>query len=161
MEQSKNTIRKNVAISPGTRVHLRFTLRLPSGEEIARTNIEGATFEVGDGSLLPGFERALFGMRAGTRETVRLAPRDAFGEGSDENVRRFKRTRFGANEDISVGMLYSFADGDRGELAGLVTEADDEMVTVDFNHPLAGREILFEVDILSVERVSNEIVRIV
>ncbi len=152
---------KNVQISPGTRVHLRFVLRLPSGEEIDRTNIEGATFTVGDGSLLPGFERALFGMRAGARETLRLQPRDAFGEGSEDNVQRFKRSRFGADEDIAVGMLYSFADGDRGELAGLVTDVEDGMVTVDFNHPLADREVLFEVDILSVERLSNEIVRIV
>lgn len=156
-----NPSNKNVRISPGTRVQLRFVLRLPGGEEIDRTNVEGATFTVGDGSLLPGFERALFGMTAGMRETVRLAPRDAFGEGSEDNVQRFKRTRFGANEDISVGMLYSFADGDRGELAGLVTDIADGLVTVDFNHPLAGREVLFEVDILGVERISDEIVRIV
>jgi FKBP-type peptidyl-prolyl cis-trans isomerase SlpA len=152
---------KKVQISPGTRVQLRFVLRLPGGEEIDRTDIEGATFTVGDGSLLPGFERALFGMTAGIRKTIRLEPRDAFGAGSEENVQRFKRTRFGADDDISVGMLYSFADGDRGELAGLVTNVEDGMVTVDFNHPLAGREVLFEVDILEVERVSDEIVRIV
>ena len=147
-------------ISPGTKVHLRFVLRLDGGEEIDRTPIEGARFTVGDGSLLPGFERALFGMTAGTRQTLPIAPRDGFGEGSEDNVQRFLRSRFGADEDLSVGLMYSFADGPRGELPGLVIAVTEEFVTVDFNHPLAGKEILFEVDILAVERVSDKIIKV-
>ena len=82
-------------IAPGSRVTLHFSLLLASGQEVDTTrNGDPATFQVGDGNLLPGFEEALLGMRAGDAAQVELAPEQAFGEHNPANVRLLQRRRF-------------------------------------------------------------------
>jgi FKBP-type peptidyl-prolyl cis-trans isomerase SlpA len=106
---------------------------------------------IGDGSLLPGFERAIFGMSAGDRQVFTVLPEDAFGQPNDNNVQLIPRDRFDDDIDLEIGLVFSFGDAAGGELPGLIVAFDDEQVTVDFNHPLAGRTILFDVLIHRVE----------
>jgi len=77
-----------VPVGPGTKVTLKFSLSLSSGETIDQT--ESATFEVGDGSLLPGFESAIFGMKAGESASFEIEARHAFGEPNEDNVHKIK-----------------------------------------------------------------------
>ena len=106
-------------------------------------------FTVGDGSLLPGFEAAIIGMRAGDDAQILIEPGDAFGPHREENVQLLRRDRFGADLALEVGLMVSF-DGPGGELPGVVREVMEEHVEVDFNHPLAGRRIVFDVSIIEV-----------
>lgn len=138
-------------IGPDSRVTLHFTLRLASGEVVDSTRDRApATFTVGDQSLLPGFEQALLGLRAGDRRSVLVDPDNGFGAYNPENVQVMDRTRFAPGVELARGLVLSFADK-QGELPGVVTAVDDDSVTVDFNHPLAGRDLTFEVEILAVE----------
>ena len=139
-------------VSEGTRVFLNFSLSLDDGSEVD-TNFGGdpVDFVVGDGSLLPGFERLLFGMSAGERHMFTVLPEDAFGQPNENNVQYLDREHFDDESDLEIGMIYSFADAGGGELLGVVIGYDDEQVTVDFNHPLAGRTILFDVLVHRVE----------
>ncbi len=139
---------------------LTFSLRLASGDLIDSTGSEPAVFCVGDGSLLPGFERVLFGMKAGEKEQWTLPPDSGFGPHLSENVRMLERSGFGNDIELSEGLIVSFADQQNTELPGVVKKIHGQQVEVDFNHPLAGREILFEAEILAVEQVSNEILRV-
>ncbi|MAT92354.1 MAG: peptidylprolyl isomerase [Halioglobus sp.] len=143
-----------VTVSEGTRVFLNFSLSLEDGSEVD-TNFGGepVDFEVGDGSLLPGFERLLFGMTAGDRQLFTLGPDEAFGAHQDDNVQVMPRSQFDDELELAVGLLLSFADAAGGEVPGMVLSFDDEEVTVDFNHPLAGRTILFDVLVHRVEPV--------
>ncbi|MGA0841042.1 MAG: FKBP-type peptidyl-prolyl cis-trans isomerase [Pseudomonadales bacterium] len=137
-------------IAPGARVTLHFAILLESGEEVDTTRRRApAVFTVGDGSLLPGFEEALFGMQAGDDAQLALAPEAAFGPHRRENVQLLARERF-ADLELEPGLMVSFAAAD-GELPGVVTRLFERTVEVDFNHPLAGRPIIFDVSILSVE----------
>jgi len=145
-----------VPVGPGTKVTLRFSLSLPDGELIDAT--ESATFEVGDGSLLPGFESALFGMKTGDSATHEIAARHGFGDPNEDNIHKMKRINFN-DMDLVEGLVVSFRDGEGSELPGVVKEIVDELVVVDFNHPLAGKDLLFNVEIYAVEQVSNEIIR--
>lgn len=139
-----------MAIAEGTRVTLHFALRLTSGEQVDSTRSgKPATFEVGDGSLLPGFETALFGMKPGEQAEFELPPAQAFGEHRRENVHLIARERF-AEVELEPGVVVSFA-AQEGELPGVVQRVFDRTVEVDFNHPLAGRSIVFDVSILQVE----------
>lgn len=149
----------STTIGPGTRVKLNFTLKLASGEEVDSTGGKPAEFTVGDGNLLPGFERALFGLGAGDREALKIAARDAFGPHNEDNVQKIRRDQFAADMELSEGLVVSFADAQQSELPGVVKAIGEELVDVDFNHPLAGYDIVFEVEILEVEQVSNEIFR--
>jgi FKBP-type peptidyl-prolyl cis-trans isomerase SlpA len=91
-------------------------------------------------------------MRAGDDAQIPLEPGEAFGEHQEGNVRRLPVDGFGGI-DLEPGLLVSFRSPE-GELPGLVKHVDGNMVEVDFNHPLAGRRIIFDVSILRVEDVT-------
>ncbi len=149
----------NPSIEPGARVTLHFSLLLPGGQEIDSTrNGDPAQFVVGDGSLLPGFEAVLLGRQAGFAEQIELPPEEAFGERNDGNVRLLPRDRFagmvGEGEALEEGLIVSFQAPD-GELPGVVVAVYEDTVKVDFNHPLSGSTIVFDVAVLAVEEPSE------
>ena len=137
-------------IGHGKRVTLHFSIALADGQLIdtTRERTEPAEFTVGDGSLLPGFEKAVFGLRAGDRRSVFIDAAHGFGDWNPDNQQVFTRVQF-SHLTLEEGMIISFADRS-GELPGVVRAFDDDTVTVDFNHPLAGRDLVFEVDIIRV-----------
>ena len=138
-------------IGPGKRVTLHFSLTLADGSEIDSTRRgQPATFIVGDGNLLPGFEEALFGMRRGDDQQLHIPPERAFGVPNDDNLQRFPLAQF---RDVATepGAVVSFRDAANSELFGVVASLDGEDVVVDFNHPLAGRTVIFDVSVLRVE----------
>ncbi len=142
-------------VGPETRVTLHFSILLETGEEIDSTRrSRPATFDVGDGSLLPGFERALFGLSAGADEQLRVAAADGFGELREENLRFMPLAQFASDITPEPGLVVSFA-GPGGELPGVVRSVEGDLVVVDFNHPLAGKDLIFDVSILKVEAIPH------
>jgi FKBP-type peptidyl-prolyl cis-trans isomerase SlpA len=104
----------------------------------------------GDGSLLPGFERVLLGMRPGSA-AVPGAAGGRLRPAQREQRAAHRRDNFDDDIELELGLVCSFADAAGGELPGMVVAFDDAEVTVDFNHPLAGRTILFDVHIHRIE----------
>jgi len=145
----------DLAIGPGTRVTLHFSIHLASGEEVDTTRRgKPAVFVMGDGNLPEGFEKAIGGLRAGDDERIAIAPADGFGLRKKANIRTLPRADFPSADDLVPGMMIAFAaTGSSGEIPGVVTSASADTVVVDFNHPLAGRDLLFDVTILGVEAV--------
>ncbi|MYM64587.1 peptidylprolyl isomerase [Pseudomaricurvus sp. HS19] len=142
----------DLTVGEGTQVTLNFALKLENGDVIdSNLGQEPATFVVGDGNLLPGFEKALQGLKAGTNDTFVIKPEDGFGQRNDNNIQEMPRNQFSDELELVEGLMLSFADAQNAELPGLVVAFDDKTVTVDFNHPLAGRNILFEVAIVDVQ----------
>jgi FKBP-type peptidyl-prolyl cis-trans isomerase SlpA len=140
-------------IRAGSRVTLHFTLMLADGREVDSTRRgRPATFVVGDGRLPPGVERALMGLEAGADERIALAPDDAFGAAREENVRMIPRAQFASTITLEPGVVVSFA-GPGGELPGVVSAIEGDLVVVDFNHPLAGRDLILDVTVLAVAPV--------
>ena len=138
-------------IGQNTEVTLHFALHLENGDTVDSTFDKApATFKVGDGNLLPGFEAALFGFKAGDKRTVVVAPENAFGQPNPQNVQVMPRSQFEGME-LSEGLLIIFNDAANTELPGVVKAFDDDQVTIDFNHPLAGKTLTFEVEILGVK----------
>ena len=144
-------------IGTSSEVTLHFSLLLESGEEIDSTrNGSPATFTVGDGNLLPGFESALIGKAAGYSEQINLPAADAFGERNEKNVQLIDRGKFThVNEPLAVGLMVSF-QASEGELPGVVQDLYERTVKVDFNHPLSGLVIIFDVAILNVTNSPGE-----
>ena len=142
----------SAAIGTGRRVTLHFALKLDDGR-VVDSNFEGqpASFTVGDGNLPVGFEQAILGMTAGDEGVFRIPPAKAFGMPNPENHQSFPRSKFSDDAELQEGLVMSFADAGNSELAGVVTTFDDERVYVDFNHPLAGKELLFQVKVIQVE----------
>lgn len=137
-------------IGPDREVTLNFAIKLENGDVVDSTfGKQPATFKVGDGNLLPGFENALFGLKAGDRRDLPISPEQGFGQPNEQNVQVMPRGQF-QDMELSEGLLIIFNDAANAELPGVVKAFDADRVTIDFNHPLAGKTLRFEVEILAV-----------
>ncbi|MDX1451260.1 MAG: peptidylprolyl isomerase [Oleiphilaceae bacterium] len=140
------------AVGENTKVSMHFSLNLANGDVVDSTFDKApATFEYGDGQLPDGFASYLLGLQVGDEGEWQVPPEKAFGMPNPNNVQQFKREDFPADLELSEGLVISFADASQSELPGIVKEFDDERVTVDFNHPLAGETLTFKVNIVDVE----------
>lgn len=155
-----NTILPNdeIRIEQGSKVDLHFSVSIENGMEIdnTRSRAEPVSLVIGDGNLLEGFEKALFGLRAGDRRTVHLPPEEAFGEWNPENVQRFDTVKFEHRPE--VGQMIEFEDKAKTTLVGVVKSVNDDITEVDFNHPLASKNISFEVEIFKVTPAGQQAV---
>lgn len=138
-------------IAAATQVTLNFAIKLDNGDVVDSTfDKQPATFKVGDGNLLPGFELALYGLKAGDKRTLAISPEQGFGQPNPQNVQVMPRSQF-KDMELSEGLLVIFNDAANAELPGMVQSFDDNQVSVDFNHPLAGKTLSFEVEIIAVQ----------
>ncbi|MGO1659078.1 MAG: FKBP-type peptidyl-prolyl cis-trans isomerase [Marinobacter sp.] len=143
---------KELPIDKDTRVTLHFALKFESGEVIDSTfDKDAATLEIGDESLPANFEAYLLGMKAGDQASYQVSPEKAFGQHNPNNLQTFKRHEFSADMVLEPGVMISFADARQQELPGVVSRVEGDEVEVDFNHPLAGRTLTFDVEIVDVE----------
>ena len=135
-----------------TRVELNFSLKLDDGQ-IVDSNFDRppVTFEVGDGKLLPGFESRLYGLVAGDEASFEIPAGDAFGPHNDDNVQSFDIDQFSHAEELEPGLVLNFTDAANAEVPGVIQSIEGDKVMVDFNHPLAGRALIFDVKIHRVE----------
>jgi len=147
----------NHPISPGSRVTLHLSLTLEDGT-VAESTFGTAPFRftMGDGSLLRGLEIALYGLYPGATQRLELTPEQTYGLRDPQQVHKVPRSAF--NTDIAPvpGLIIGFEAPDGTELAGAVMEVGETEVTVDFNHPLAGHTLVFDVEILDVELATEE-----
>ena len=138
-------------IRQNTEVTLHFALRLENGDTVDSTFDKApATFKVGDGNLLPGFEQALFGLKGGDQRSLPIAPEQGFGQPNPQNVQDMPRSQF-KDMELAEGLLVIFNDAANTELPGVVKDFDEAQVTIDFNHPLAGKALTFDVEIIEVK----------
>lgn len=138
-------------INDKSTITLHFSLALENGDMVDSTfNKKPATMAMGDGSLLYGFEQRLIGLSVGDKQEFLIEPKDGFGAHNPMNVQHFKTEDFDP-ETLEEGMIVSFIDAGQHELPGVIASFDDEQVTVDFNHPLAGKNLLFTVEIIDVQ----------
>ena len=137
-------------ISENSQVTLHFAIKLADGQ-VVDSNFESApaTFRIGDGQMLEGFEKALYGLAAGDEKQVEILPEQGFGMSNPNNLQTFPRSQF-QDMELETGLIISFSDAGNGELPGVISEFNDEKVVVDFNHPLAGKNLVFDVKIISV-----------
>lgn len=139
-------------ITIGSRVSMHFSLKLADGMVVESSfDNEPISFVVGEGTLDKGLELALIGLRAGDSQTLTLMPGQAFGMRDRSAIQRIARTEFPPDMVLQEGQIIGFSGPDGEEIPGAVIEIGDRQVEIDFNHPLAGREIEFAVHILSVE----------
>ena len=160
------TIESRQCIAAGSLVSLNFSLALTTGELID-SNFEqpAASFRLGDGTMLPGFEQELLGLSRGDEIESTLVAEQAFGAINPANRHRFPIAKFRnlLEDDLiptEVGAVVSFKDAGGGDLPGVIAELTESVVVVDFNHPLAGKEIVFKARINSVIDADVEAVEI-
>ena len=143
-------------VQPGSFLTLHYRLAGPDGADLINTfNDKPATLSLGTGELAPAMEARLMGLPEGTHQSFALAAGEAFGDRNPELLQRVKRALLDElgdpDERYSVGDVVQFPTPDgQGAYAGVVREVDGDVLVFDFNHPLAGRPVTFEVQLIGV-----------
>ena len=143
-------------VQPQSFLTLHYRLSGPDGADIVNTFADKpATLSLGTGALAPAIEARLLGLSEGTRASFELAAGEAFGDRNPQLLQRVKRSLLdelgNPAEDYSVGDVVQFPTPDgQGAYAGVVREVAGDVLLFDFNHPLAGRPVSFEVQLIGV-----------
>ncbi|HHM24450.1 MAG TPA: peptidylprolyl isomerase [Bacteroidetes bacterium] len=138
-------------------VSLHYTLTLDSGEVVdSSREREPFTFLVGHGQIIPGLEEALMGMKVGDKKTVKIAPKDAYGERNEELVKSVDRSLIPENIELYEGLILTGQSETGEEIEVTVASFNDKEVVLDMNHPLAGQNLTFEVEIVDIRDATPE-----
>jgi FKBP-type peptidyl-prolyl cis-trans isomerase SlyD len=137
-------------------VAIRYTLKDDAGDVIESSNAgHPLAYLHGHGNLIPGLERELEGKNAGDRLDVKVSPSNAYGEYDEELVQRVPRDALRDVADVKAGMRLQ-AQTEHGIRTFTVTDVAQDEVTIDGNHPLAGKSLNFEVEITEVRDATQE-----
>jgi len=140
-----------MAVASGDAVKVHYTGTLGDGTVFdSSQGRDPLDFTVGSGQVIPGFDKAVTGMNVGDSKTFTIPCVDAYGEHDPRMVQEVPRTEMPADMEIAVGMHLSARGPDGREIALVVNEVSDETVKLDANHPLAGQDLTFAIELVSI-----------
>ena len=143
-------------VTDDTVVGIHYTLKDEEGQIIESSDGETPlTYLHGHGQIIPGLESALNGKSIGDRFTVTVPPAEGYGELDDRLMVELDRAQFPESAELEVGDVFEAALPETGPLVIRVVEIDGSTVKVDGNHPLAGRELTFEVEVISIRAATK------
>jgi len=135
-------------VKQGDHVTIEYEGLLEDGETVENSADTGPfELEVGEGAMPPGFENALIDMKEGEEKTVVLQPDEAFGHKDENLLHKIDKNVFGGNITPKTGMILGMTvdkDGQKQKIPALITAVNGDEVTIDFNHPLAGKAITYK-----------------
>ncbi|TQV76827.1 FKBP-type peptidyl-prolyl cis-trans isomerase [Aliikangiella marina] len=136
-------------VTSSSRVLADVTIKLKDGSVADSTKVSGkpSWLVMGDGSFSDAFEDYLLGAKVNDTLTFELPAKDAFGESIPDNIHFMDISQFPQDVKLEKGAIVGFESADGGQIPGIIREIQASSVKVDFNHPLAGEDIVFEVEI--------------
>ncbi len=135
----------------GDTVRIHYTGTLADGTQFdSSAGRDPLEFALGGGQVIPGFDSAVDGMSVGESKTVTIEPDQAYGQRHDQLVQRVSRSALPEDMEPAVGMHLQ-SQSPEGQIMDLVvTEVDDENITVDANHPLSGHALTFDIELVEI-----------
>ncbi|HVZ96168.1 MAG TPA: peptidylprolyl isomerase [Chitinophagaceae bacterium] len=112
---------------------------------------EPLEFTVGAGQMIAGFDAAIPGMEVGDKKTISIAPKDAYGERSEEAIIEFPKSNIPADMKLKPGMKLQLRNQAGHPVPVTVAEIKDDVVILDANHELAGKELIFDIELVSID----------
>ena len=136
-------------IKAGDKISVNYTGTLENGEVFdSSEGRDPLQFTVGAGELIKGFDQAVVGMKAGEKKSIRIEPEDAYGERSDDHVIDFPKEKVPENMKLEVGMQVHLNDSNNNPIPVMVSAIKEGVVELDANHPLAGKILQFDIEIV-------------
>ncbi len=141
----------------GSMVNVHFVGTLKDGTEFDNSHKRGSTlsFQVGSGRMLQGFNDAVIGMSIGETKKIDLTPLEAYGPRIEEAQQVVPKSAFTKVDNFEVGGVVQ-GNGPHGSFLAKIKELNEDSVTLDMNHPLAGEDLTFEIELVSVEELVTE-----
>lgn len=143
-------------VKSGDKVRVHYHGKLRSGETFdSSQGREPLEFTVGTGQVIKGFDEGVKGMQIGDKRTVEIPVEDAYGEKEEGRVVEFPKEQFPPNLNPEVGMQLMMSDGQGHQIPVLVSEVKEESVILDANHPLAGEDLIFDIELVEIVPTSR------
>jgi FKBP-type peptidyl-prolyl cis-trans isomerase 2 len=138
-------------VSEGKTVKANYTLTVDGKVEDSSKERGPLEFKVGSNQVIPGFEKALMGMKAGEKKSFKVAPEEAYGPVDPGALQSVPRSQLPPEITPKVGMMLTAAGKDGQSMPVRIVEVKDDVVVMDFNHPLAGKTLDFDVEVVEVK----------
>jgi FKBP-type peptidyl-prolyl cis-trans isomerase SlpA len=140
-------------VEAGSRVTLHFSLRLAQDRRLVDATEDGEpmTLVIGEGALVEGLERRLLGLRPGDKRRFEIPCAEAYGPARTDQVHTLPRAQFPPSVTPEPGLVVGFETPAGDEVPGVIRRVNGDEIEVDFCHPLAGHDVIFEVEILAVK----------
>ena len=140
-----------LVIKEGVKVNILYEVKLETGEIVLKTEEEQPLeVVVGDGNIPKSIEKILIDMKEGETKTIALESAEAFGPKIDDLIVDLPKEEFDSQVELEVGSRVSINSPEGKRFMGTVLEVKDENISVDFNHPLAGKNLIFTVTVVSI-----------
>jgi len=135
----------------GDRVRVHYTGTLDDGTVFDTSKErEPLEFVLGAGEIIPGFEAAVLGLKVGEKTTVKMGPEEAYGQRHEEMIFEVERDKFPEDYVPEMGQQLQIPQEDGNTMVVTVTDFNDETITLDANHPLAGENLNFEIELVEI-----------
>jgi len=140
----------------GDTVKVHYSGRLTDGTPFdSSEGREPLEFKVGNGDVIKGFDDGVTGMVVGDKKTVHIPADEAYGQKEEDRIVKFPRTNFPPDMEPEVGMQLNMTNGGGQTIPVVITEVDEENVTLDANHPLAGHDLIFDIELVDIKGSSR------
>lgn len=143
----------------GDTVKIHYHGRLTDGSTFdSSAGREPLEFELGSGMVIPGFDVGVTGMVIGEKKTINIPAAEAYGEKNEEMILEFPKAQFPADMTPEVGMQLNMSNAQGQSFPVVIVEVKEEVVMLDANHPLAGKELIFDLELVEIAAASPLIV---
>ena len=150
-EAKDNNQATSQVVAKGSKVSMAYTGKLDDGTVFDTSeNKEPIGFVAGEGHVIKGIDDAVLGMRKGEEKQVRILPREGYGDRDEKLQQKVPRSVFPAEMKLESGMGFSFKTPDGQMIHASITDATGDVVTLDLNHPLAGKNLVFDIKIVDI-----------
>lgn len=150
MNNQPEKIEKNVVVT------LNYTVKVDGDTVDSSEGHEPIEFIQGQGHIIQGLESNLYGLQAGDRKEFVVLPRDGYGEVDPDALAEIPRSEFPANIPLQPGVELLLKDEEGDEMQAYIVEVGEESVKLNFNHPLAGKDMHFAVEVVSLRWATEE-----
>lgn len=138
-------------VKNGDVVKVHYTGKLTNGEQFdSSTGHEPLEFTVGAGQMIPGFDAALPGMNVGDKKTITIPAKDAYGEANEEAIIEFPKENVPAEMKLEPGQSLTLSNQEGQPFPVVVKEIKDDVIILDANHFLAGKDLVFDIELVEV-----------
>jgi peptidylprolyl isomerase len=135
----------------GDMVKVHYTGRFEDGSLFDSSKDRGPLqFTLGNGEMIPGFENAIIGMKIGDTKTAKIAANEAYGPYIDDMVMRIGKDKFPADMELKTGLMLKIRQPEGNAINVMVTDISDDEVVLDANHPLAGKDLEFDIELVHI-----------
>ncbi len=139
-------------VKNGDVVRVHYTGKLTTGEQFdSSINREPLEFTVGAGQMIKGFDDAMPGMSTGEKKTISILPDDAYGEKNNEAIIEFPKKNVPPDMPLEVGMQLELRDENSQPFPVTIIEIKDNVIILDGNHALAGKELVFDIELVEIK----------